>query len=331
MRGDATYSDPSAVLNILAELDDLVDIVRCATVCKAWNAACQQLQPVSLYISADVYSRITFKPGGLVSILKWLQCMNSKGAFGKLRRLLVTIDYDDCTAECHKRGSPQLFSQSVVTLAGSWHLQRCLLTLHSPLDIAASLLPATLRHLVLELRTVVLASNVSLSLFEALTGLEKLELQLRSKEPADFLTKRQQTARFVLDTKFDFLTSLSLSPWLLQCSPGRTVSHLLPKLDNLNVCVQSTQAQSMLDLSTLQTLALSILCFNIQDQYERLKVQNPSQLRFLKLASSTTNHISMVVNNAHVQYHTDGISCVTTRFAERIHLDDDGFHGALSP
>ena len=214
MKEKPNYADLSAILNVLAQLD-LIAFVRCSAVCKAWQAASQKVHHTTLYVVTT--KGVQFPPEGLVGVVRWLQVKNRAGCLDSLQRFLVNIfGDDDCTAACHEHRRLQLFSQSVAALAGSWRLRRFMLILHSPLDIAVPMLPPSLRHLVLELRTDILPGTVALSMFQGLKELQKLELMLVSIEEQAVVVKRQKTAGFIVDAQFNALTYLKLSPWRLR-------------------------------------------------------------------------------------------------------------------
>ena len=332
MKESSNYADLSVIVKVFAEVEDLVDFVRCAAVCKAWQAACQQVHPTSLHVMPDMYDKkIVFNPDGLVGVVKWLQLKNRAGCFDDLQRVVVTIYGDeDCTSDCHQHHRLQLFSQSVAALAGCWHLRRLLLILHSPIAMAAPMLPPSLRHLVLQLHTDTLPGIVALSMFEGLKELQKLDIVLFNKGDQAIIAKRQKTASFKVDAHFSALTSLRLSPWPISMPVGNALSDCMPKLQILNVVLTPPLAQSVVDLATLHTLTLNIVCFHLVHEHCHVHVGALCHLRFLKVLSSTVNKITLHVSNANVQYHTEGIHAVTNPFALPLDLDDDRFFGYLS-
>ena len=167
-------------------------------------------------------------------------------------------------------------------------------------------------------------------MIEGLKELQKLELMLINKDDSAVIAKRQKTAGSVVDVHFSALTSLKLSPWQIRIPAEKTLSDYMPKLQKLNVCVNPRQAQSVMDLATLHTLTLNIICFHILDEFQQVEVRASSQLRFLKVLSSTTNNLTFCVKNTNVQYFTEGIHYVATPLGENADLDNDDLHGPLS-
>ena len=324
MKEQINYADLdiNALLDILAKLEDLVDVVRCSAVCKSWQAACQRVHPTSIYITPDLYyEAVVFNPEGLNGVLKWLQLKNRAGCFNNLHRLAVSVNEGYCTFDCSQDQCLQFFSQSIVALAGSWHLLRFSMSLHSPLDMAVPMLPPSLRHLVLEVHTAILPESVSLSMFEGLRELQKLELKLCSHEEQSVIDQRQRTAHFGVDAHLSTVTSLVLSPWAIDMPAGKTLSDDMPSLQHLDVYATPGQAQVLLDLASLHTLTLNIISFGAMHEHHWLKVCASSHLHFLKLFCSSPNSITLLMNNANVEYYTSGVHSVATTYLVRVAPD----------
>ena len=113
MSRHSSHADLDVILKILADLEELVDVVRCSAVCKAWQAACEKFHPTKLHILPMYDPPIVFKPEGLVTLVKWLQLESRVGCLDNLQRLAVTIHDFDCTAACNQQQWLQSFSQSI--------------------------------------------------------------------------------------------------------------------------------------------------------------------------------------------------------------------------
>ena len=315
MKERSTYADLSAILDILAKLEDIADLVRCSAVCKSWQAACQRVHPTSIYITPDLYlDAIVFKPEKLVGVVKWLQLKSREGCFNNLQRLCVSVNAVNCTPGCSKDQCLQFFSQSIVALAGAWHLLRYKMSLYSPLDMAVPMLPPSLRHLVLKVHTAILPESVSLSLFEGLRELQKLELVLCTREEQSVIAQRKRTAHFRVDAHLSTVTSLILSPWAIDMPAGKILSDYMPSLQHLDVYATPAQAQTLLHLASLHTLTLNIMFFGSMHELHWLEVCASSHLRFLKLYCPPHNSMTLLVSNANVQYFTTGVSAVATQY-----------------
>ena len=312
MKERSNYAELGAILGVLTEVKHLVDFVRCSAVCKSWQAACQRVHPTSIYVVPD-RKGFVFNPEGLDKVLKWLQLKNRAGCLHSLQKICVAVDGDyDCTPDCRNEQRLQFFTQSIVALAGSWHLLSCTLLLHSPIDMAVPMLPPSLRELVLEVRTGTLPECVSLWMFEGLRELQKLELLLSSEEEPSVVAQRQRTAEFRVDAHLSALTSLQLSPWVISMPADQTLSDYMPSLQKLNVYVIPAQAQSLLDLASLHTLTLTIASILHELESHKLEVRASSHLRFLNVFCSLSNNLILHVSNASVRHYTRGVHAVRT-------------------
>ena len=327
MKDRSHYADFSALMDVLGKLEQVADLVRCSAVCKSWQAACQRVHPTSICVIPHVYPReIMFNPEGLVGVVKWLQLKNRAGCLHSLQKVCVSIHGDfDCTRDCHQDQHLQSFSQSISALAGSWHLRHYSMILHSPLDTAVPMLPPSLQHLVLEVRTARVPECVCLWMFEGLRELETLELVLSSEEEQSVIAQRQRTAEFRVDAHLTAVTSLKLSPWVMNMPAEKTLSDYMPSLQTLNVVETPAQAQPLIDLASLHILTLNIISLHAAHEPHLLEVDASSRLRLLKIFCSSPNHMTLLVNNANVRYSTRGIHGVNSP-----DLDADDFHGDLS-
>lgn len=120
----------------------------------------------------------------------------------------------------------------------------------------------------------------------------------------------------IVNAHFNELTPLRLLAWPLRVVAGNFVSGCMPELHHMNVFVIASQPQSCINLANLHTLTLNILQFEGLHNQERLEVHDASNLTvcflYLKHASSETSNLTLLMNNANVQFRTEGIDAVAT-------------------
>lgn len=282
------------------------------------RAAYQQLHPTSVVLDPEEYwPYADLKPDGLIRVVKWFQLKARSGCLDSLQRLKVKISEDHTTEACHQDRRLEQFCQSLLTLAGLWHLQSLHLILHSPLDTAAALLPLTLRRLKLQVCAKDFPALVSLSMFEGVRGLEELDLETWIETIGDSeLAERQQTSGFIVNGQLNALTNLKLSLWPVRMPADNNLSRYMPKLRHMNVFVNAPHAQSLIDLASLHTLTLNVLWFPEPGLNYRatLEVNSSSHLSFLFLTTEcpAKKGMTLLVNKANIRCCTQGVHAVAT-------------------
>ena len=315
MKERSEYAVLDVIRRVIESLDLLDDIVRCSAVCKTWRAAYQQLHPASVVVYPNFHTPYgALSPDGLVRVVKWFQLKTKAGCLDSLQRLTVRVSDDNTTDACRQKHRLQQFSQSLLSLAGLWHLQSLDLDLHSPLETAAALLPPSLRRLELSVHTKDLPALVSMAMFEGLKGLEELDLQMWLENVVATQLESQQTCGFILNAQLNALTHLKLSPGPVRMPADSTLSCFMPSLRHMNVFVNAPHAQSLIDLASLHTLTLNVLCFPEPGLHYRdpLEISASCHLCFLCLRCPADKGMTLLVNKACVQYRTEGIHVVAT-------------------
>ena len=96
----------------------------------------------------------------------------------------------------------------------------------------------------------------------------------------------------------------------------------MPKLHNLYVIVVDLQAQSVLDMASLHTLTLHVLCLNVTQDFS-IELPPASHLRFLKVESSKVKYMTLIVSNPDVELRTKGFHTVIRAIINRIRQHHD--------
>lgn len=120
---------------ILNKLEGIVDIVRCSSVSKTWQAVSSQVCPTALFVpihtvptldeDEEYIEAVELDRARAADVLIWLQSKHQQGHFCNLESLSIEQEQ---FAECRAEGSDtddhelSLFCQSVLVLAGLWPL-----------------------------------------------------------------------------------------------------------------------------------------------------------------------------------------------------------------
>lgn len=298
---------------ILNKLEGIVDIVRCSSVSKTWQAVSSQVCPTALFVpiptvptldeSGQHIEDVELDRAGAANMLIWLQSKHRQGHFCNLESL--SIEQEQFSELSLEEGDNDdmlsLFCQSMLVLAGLWPLQHCYIEGPFNWTVATRLLPTTLRDLRLCPR--VLPAEVSLAKLSRLPNLERVDIDAMA------CARPTHSPCFVLDDgcSFPHLRSLILSG----CQVVHSVQNLpvcLPTIKNVAVWVEVNHAGPLLTLPGLECLGLflvdktdSIDLLSIADQM-LVTVRHCSALRHLTLLGPKLPAISVDIDNPNYTY-----------------------------
>ena len=185
--------DQGILMAVFDQLDDVSDMMRCATVSKAWRQASNHARPSRLCISW-VEAQVSQQPEGqdtppsaaLSAVQKWLKHKHARGVFQRVQDLsismkpsftpgvslreLVFCESTLCNYSLHR------FWRELLQSADCWPVQSCKLeNANESLESTVKLLPKTARHLKLCIGR--LTETIYLSLFDRFPHLQSVELR----------------------------------------------------------------------------------------------------------------------------------------------------------
>ena len=198
--------DQGILMAVFDQLDDVSDMMTCATVSKAWRQASNHARPSRLCISwgetqvsKQTEGQNTPPNAALSAAQKWLKHKHARGVFQRVQEFsismkpsfttgvslheLVFCESVLCNFALHR------FWRELLHTAGCWPVQSCNLeSAIESLESTVKLLPKTVRHLNLCIGR--LTETVNLSLFDRFSYLQSVELRS---------TNRHFRSTFILD------------------------------------------------------------------------------------------------------------------------------------
>jgi len=198
--------DQGILMAVFDQLDDVSDMMRCATVSKAWRQASNNARPSRLCISwveaqgsQQTEGQDTPPSAALSAVQKWLKHKHARGAFQRVQDLSISIkpSFTQGVSLCELvlcesplcNFSLHRFWQELLNSAEGWPVQSCNLeSANESLESTVKLLPKTVRHL--ELCIGRLTETIYLSLFDRFPYLQSVELRS---------TNRHFRSTFILD------------------------------------------------------------------------------------------------------------------------------------
>ena len=234
---------------VLSKLTDYGDLIICSAVCRAWRSTSDQLHPRCLDIPGGLHMMTSTVP-----VLKWLQHKQKRDRLDRLETLRLELHegtHSEVDADELAR-----FGQSVIVMAGFWHLQRCCLDGNFDLTVAGCILPVTLQHLSLKPQSNRMPTVLNLSVFTRLTMLQSLEIDMCDEDDWLYGFANPPQKHFAVDAVFPSLTHLFLGVWPLQPALEISLADCLPALQHVVACAYVQEARSFLQLPYLKYCGL---------------------------------------------------------------------------
>ncbi len=186
---------------VFDQLDNVGDMMRCATVSKAWHQASNHARPSRLRISW-VEAQVSQQTEGqdkppsaaLSAVQKWLKHKHARGVFQRVQELSISMkpSFTQGVSLCEStlcNFSVHRFWRELLQSADCWPVQSCNLeNANESLESTVKLLPKTVRHLKLCIGR--LTETIYLSLFDRFPYLQSVELGS---------TNRHFRSTFILD------------------------------------------------------------------------------------------------------------------------------------
>ena len=198
--------DQGILMAVFDQLDDVSDMMRCATVSKAWCQASNHAQPsrlciswVDAQVSQQTEGQDTPPNAALSAVQNWLKHKHARGVFQRVQELsismkpsftqgvslreLILCESMLCNFSLHR------FWRELLQSADCWPVQSCNLeNANESLESTVKLLPKTVRNLRLCIGR--LTETIYLSLFDRFPYLQSVELRS---------TNRHFRSTFILD------------------------------------------------------------------------------------------------------------------------------------
>ncbi len=198
--------DQGILMAVFDQLDDVSDMMRCATVSKAWCQASNHARPsrlciswVDAQVSQQTEGQDTPPNAALSAVQNWLKHKHARGVFQRVQELsismkpsftqgvslreLILCESMLCNFSLHR------FWRELLQSADCWPVQSCNLeNANESLESTVKLLPKTVRNLRLCIGR--LTETIYLSLFDRFPYLQSVELRS---------TNRHFRSTFILD------------------------------------------------------------------------------------------------------------------------------------
>ena len=277
---------------VLSKLTSYGDLIICSAVCRTWRSTCDQLQPKCLEIPGGKYVMTNTVP-----VLEWLQRMQKRDRLDRLDSLRLELRYG--TRPPGGVDEVARFGQSVIVMAGFWHLRHCWLEGDFDITLAGRILPVTLQELALIADSDRMPSVLHLSTFERFTMLQSLEIDMCGED--DWMYGFADSSKhFALDAVLPSLIQLYLGVWPLRLALGFNLVDCLPALQHVVACAYAQEARSFLQLPHLKYCGLvSVAGFGWQAC--QLTVNNYSQLMKVVIHGTLGDNVQVEVHKSGVQ------------------------------
>ena len=285
------FEDHELLPLVLEQLQDIQDLISCASVSKSFYQACRHIRPAAIVAQPVCMplpkSQTTMRNCGSLAVQTRLTQLSQQGCLQNLKSVTLSTP-----------NVPMLKAISFCPL------QRCKLdSLNASEFWVIEHLPITITHLSI---SGVVPAGLCLSRFARLVSLVSLHV----------ITQAQHTASLVIDCHVTQLQTLSLSSVYgaayIDYDTCSNIPSYLPNLRYLKVCESafSFSLYTLLNLSNLHELELVLRARNSEGYAPvRLILERPSQLRKLSI-SGPYSLVTLIIRSQAVEVFTNSVNVI---------------------